>query len=229
MREVRTKNEQRRTNPFAHAYSCAWAFCRWRTRARASFPVHSGLSGTRAFEAVHFCHWPKQLRSDLGGTIHSLPPRNSSRNSQRPRVEARLIRTPEQEAAQEAARQAGAAVHGGRSAGVAAARRLAAQADLCDLLPVYRVGDRRRGPDAGCLPEAVPQPGQLRRGAGQLSDVDHDAGAQPAGGPLPADAAGAGHGLAGRELSQATTAARRWPTGWPTRIPRRNRTPRGWS
>ena len=44
-------------------------------------------------------------RNDPQGTLRNdpqLPPRNSSRNSQRPGVEARLIRTPEQEAAQEA-------------------------------------------------------------------------------------------------------------------------------
>jgi RNA polymerase sigma-70 factor (ECF subfamily) len=59
---------------------------------------------------------------------------------------------------------------------------------------------RRRGPDPGCFPEGLLEPGQLRHRRGSLAGVDHHHDPQPAGGQLPADPQPARYLFIGRRL-----------------------------
>jgi hypothetical protein len=74
---------------------------------------------------------------------------------------------------------------------------------------------RRRGPDPGRLPQALPQSGQLRHPEGQLPDLDHHAGPQPAGRPLPPHPLDRATDSLDASLStddDGPTMADRWPT-----------------
>jgi len=99
----------------------------------------------------------RAVHSAIGRSNSAANRAEHTRNSTRPGYEASLQRTPEQEAAQEALSSwfasAGRAI---RRRGSSSSSRSTAY--LRDLLPVYRVGDRRRRPDAGGLPEAISQP-----------------------------------------------------------------------
>ena len=102
----------------------------------------------------------------------------------------------------------------------------APQACLRALLPVYRQRGRRRGPDAGCFPENLLEPGQLRPGARQPAGVDHDHDPQPAGGQLPPHTQPAGNQFAGRRLGRGGRAEAGGPADGARRLRRTRRRPR---